>query len=557
MKLFLILLRANAKRLIVAVMIGVLSGASSAGLIALVHHVWQNELFTSLPWLFAFLGVLLVLVASAVSSQLIVLDIALRAVTDLRMELCAKILKTPLRRVEELDSPRILAVLSEDVHVLARVLPSIPRVVIDGTTLIAGAAYMAWLSPLAFGVILVFIAIGIGIYRLLWSTAIDFLRKGRHEYDRMFEHFRALYDGIKQLKLNWARRQAYLVEDLHGSLESYRGLIYLGRVRLVIAENLTRLLFFGILGMLVFAVPRIQGIEIEVLSGFVLMALYLYRPLGLMLEQVAEFGRAGVSLQKVDELELSLDEDLGAWADEEPSPTPDWNTLELKGATYAYRKEYDDSVFTMGPIDVTFHPGEIVFVVGGNGSGKTTFAKILTSLYPMEQGEIRLDGELITEERVVNYRQLFSSVFSDYHLFTDLLGAVDSDLDAEATNHLHQLQLDHKVQVKDGHLSTVELSQGQRKRLALLAAYLEDCPFYVFDEWAADQDPEFKDIFYTSILPGLKARGKAVLVITHDDRYLYAADRVLKLQDGKLIHETVNQTPGDADHEPSGRLANE
>jgi putative ATP-binding cassette transporter len=100
---------------------------------------------------------------------------------------------------------------------------------------------------------------------------------------------------------------------------------------------------------------------------------------------------------------------------------------------------------------------------------------------------------------------------------------------------LRWLALDHKVRVTDQRLSTTDLSQGQRRRLALLTAYLEDRPFYVFDEWAADQDPHYKQIFYTELLPELRARGKGVAVITHDDRYFHLGDRIVKLHDGQIV----------------------
>jgi putative ATP-binding cassette transporter len=176
----------------------------------------------------------------------------------------------------------------------------------------------------------------------------------------------------------------------------------------------------------------------------------------------------------------------------------------------------------------------MVFLVGGNGSGKSTLAKIVTGLYLPEAGEIRLDGELVTNQNRDSYRQLFSAVFADFFVFDNLLGLDSADLDSRAGGYLEQLHLKHKVRVTNGVLSTTAVSQGQRKRLALLTAYLEDRPFYLFDEWASDQDPLFKKVFYTQLLPDLKARGKTVLVITHDDRYFGLADRVIKLDYGKI-----------------------
>ena len=208
--------------------------------------------------------------------------------------------------------------------------------------------------------------------------------------------------------------------------------------------------------------------------------------------------------------------------------------LDLVNVTHSYHHEKDDSFFRLGPINLRFRPGELVFLVGGNGSGKSTLAKIISGLYTPETGEIRLDGEAITDKNRDDYRQLFSAVFSDFYLFENLLGLYTQNVDEQARAYLEQLHLSHKVKVKDGVLSTTAVSQGQRKRLALLTAYLEDRAFYLFDEWAADQDPLFKDVFYTQLLPELKARGKTVLVISHDDKYFHVADRIIKLDYGKL-----------------------
>jgi putative ATP-binding cassette transporter len=208
--------------------------------------------------------------------------------------------------------------------------------------------------------------------------------------------------------------------------------------------------------------------------------------------------------------------------------------IELSGVVHSYQGARDNN-FTLGPIDLSFSPGELVFLVGGNGSGKTTLAKLLTGLYAPEAGEIRLDGELVTDANRDLFRQNFAAVFSDFFLFDSLLGLHVPELDAQARNYLERLYLDHKVQIDNGRFSTLDLSQGQRKRLALLTAYLEDRNIYLFDEWAADQDPMFKEVFYYQLLPELKTKGKTVIVISHDDRYYNVADRVIKLENGKLV----------------------
>jgi putative ATP-binding cassette transporter len=205
--------------------------------------------------------------------------------------------------------------------------------------------------------------------------------------------------------------------------------------------------------------------------------------------------------------------------------------------------------FLLGPIDLSIYAGEVTFIVGGNGSGKSTLAKVMAGLYPPQAGGIYLDDVLVTERNREWYREHFSSIFHDFYLFEECLGFDRANLDREVEDYLRQLQLDRKVSVNNGVLSTIDLSQGQRKRLALLVSYLEDRPIYLFDEWASDQEPLFRDLFYKQILVKLKEQRKAVIVITHDDRYFNLADRLIKLNYGKIEEKSK-----DLDRSPKFRL---
>jgi putative ATP-binding cassette transporter len=216
-------------------------------------------------------------------------------------------------------------------------------------------------------------------------------------------------------------------------------------------------------------------------------------------------------------------------------PPAEWSRIELVGVTHRYYREHEDATFQLGPIDLAFRPGEVVYLIGGNGSGKTTLAKLLLGLYTPESGVIRVDGVAIDDAGRDRYRELFSAVFADYHLFDSLHGAAGPGIDERARRHLERLGLERRVRVEAGTLHVDGLSQGQRRRLALVAACLDDRPFYVFDEWAADQDPEFRRVFYTELIPELRARGKTVLVITHDDAYFALADRCLRMDFGRLV----------------------
>jgi len=401
--------------------------------------------------------------------------------------------------------------------------------------LLGGAAYLGWLSWQMLAAIMVVIAGGAMGYLMVVSSALRFCRWAREEEDKLFGYFRALTDGIKELKLHRRRRGAFFSRNIESVTAAYQRHNVAAEIRFAAAQSWSHLLYFALIGLILFLAPSLTTLSNRTLTGYVVTTLYLMGPLSGVLSSFSLFGRARVALQKVQELGVSL---AGCSTEDCPEANTEkarhFERLELCGVLHSYHRELEDSNFVLGPVDLSFQPGELVFLVGGNGSGKSTLAKIITGLYLPEAGEIRLDGELVTNRNRDAYRQLFSAVFADFFVFDNLLGLDGADLDSRASGYLEQLHLKHKVRVTNGALSTTAVSQGQRKRLALLTAYLEDRPFYLFDEWASDQDPYFKNVFYTKLLPDLKARGKTVLVITHDDRYFDLADRIIKLDYGKV-----------------------
>jgi putative ATP-binding cassette transporter len=378
--------------------------------------------------------------------------------------------------------------------------------------------------------------VGVASYQIPIIKSQSILRKARQKTDLMLGHFRALTHGSKELKMHKARRQAFfdvLFEETASSLRDYN---IAGLKIFSAASSWGQTLVFVVVGVIVFVLPIFQKQASPMMVAYTLTILYLMTPLQVVMNNMPNLARATVSLRKIKELGL----ELGSGGQEADSPdelpNAGWEKLEFEGVTHSYRREGEIDNFVLGPLNVTLRRGEMTFVIGGNGSGKTTFVKLLTGLYQPETGKICLDERPITDKTKDDYRQYFSVVFSDFYLFEELLGLEDNA--NQSSKYLAQLKLSHKVQISDGKLSTTDLSQGQRKRLALLTAYLEDRPIYVFDEWAADQDPYFKRIFYLQLLPELKEKGKTVVVITHDDKYFDVADRILKFDEGQLVADT-------------------
>ena len=534
MKLVRFLLRTSRGAVVAAVVTGILAGTSSASLIGIINAALNNDgsKMRGLIWGFGALGAVMLL--STFASRALLVRLSQQAVFQLRMQLSRQILKAPLRHLERTGFHRLLAALTDDVQVITNALTAIPSLCINLATVAICLIYLGWLSIAVLVGLFAFMAIGMFSYQLLVKKALKSLKLAREEQNSLFKHYRSLTDGTKELKLHGKRREAFFRKLLEPAASSLRQDNVRGMSLYAAADSWGQFLFFLFIALLLFAFPLVHNIEAGLLSGYTLTTLYILTPLEVLLSLLPILGRAQVALSQVEHLGLSLGTERTGSRATSVETADRFHSLEFVGVAHAYQHEAGDCNFILGPIDLSFSSGEVVFLVGGNGSGKTTLAKILTGLYAPEAGRIVLNGETITDETREHYRQSFSAVFSDFYLFEELLGLDRADRDEGVRSYLERLQLDHKVQVKDGSFSTTELSQGQRKRLALLTAYLEDRPFYVFDEWAADQDPLFKGIFYNKLLPDLKARGKTVLVITHDEKYFPVADRIMKLDYGKL-----------------------
>ncbi len=551
MKIITFLLKYSRRTVALAIVAGIISGISNVALLALINSVLSNYR-VSVLLLVQFIALCLLLPATRVCSQVLLAHLSRKALYDLRMNLCRQILSAPLRKLEELGGPRLLTSLTEDVQVTTNVLIDVPIVFLNLSIVIGSLIYLTWLSwAVALGVI-VYLIVGISVWRFAVMKASKYLRLARDDWDSLFKQFQSLTQGLKELKLHRGRRQAFMTESLEKTALSYGRHNVIGVGIFSAAGSTAQFLFFTLLGLLVFAAPQLPSVRVATLTGYVLILLYMQMPLDVLMSLIPTINRANIALNRVESLGLTLaampvDEGENNHSDEKLA----WKQLELRDVTHTYFMERENSSFTLGPIDLTFNPGEITFIVGGNGSGKTTLAKLIAGLYVPQAGAILIDGKPVTDNNRDDYRQYFSVVFTDFYLFESLLGLRTPELDEQARQYLVDLQLNHKVQVENGRLSTIELSQGQRKRLALLTAYLEDRPIYVFDEWAADQDPYFKQIFYFSILPALKAKGKTVLVISHDDRYYHVGDRIIKIDYGQFVYDvpvadlpsTLVQTP--------------
>lgn len=540
---------ATARRtFILAVLAGGIAGLSMVAVLALTNEaLHEPSIVTAQTISFYFLLITLVVIFR-VTSTVLLTRLSQDSIANLRLRLSREILSAPLINLETYGPHKLLASLTADINAISNGIMRLPFLLMNSAMIAGCLLYLLWLSWILFLVAVLVMGVGMLAYRWPQARALVFFKTAREHNDELYKGFRAVCEGTKELKMNKQRRKTFLAGSFEESIRAYADNMVSGRKYYSFAGSFGVLLFFLVIGTLVFLLPKWVEIEQSTLVGYVLILLFLQGPLEVVMAAIPELAKTSVSLSKLQSLGLTLNLSnkelpvMGTGNSIEAKPLKYKKSIKLKGVTHKYYRELEASHFQLGPINLDFKPGELVFLIGGNGSGKTTLAKMLLGLYEPESGHIEIDGSELNTEQYEDYRQLFSAVFVDFFLFDELLGFDNVDIDKKAAQYLDALQLSHKVSVEQGRLSTTQLSQGQKKRLTLMAAYLEDRPFYVFDEWAADQDPEFKRVFYHSILPELRNQGKTVLVISHDEPYFEVADRYIKMESGQVVIDE-QQTP--------------
>lgn len=516
----------------VAVMaLSLASAALGIGLIAFINVRLIEMVDTSLSVLPEFLGLLLLLMTVTLGSQLALTALGHHFVFRLRSEFIKRILDTQVERVEQLGSASLLAGLTSDVRAITIAFVRLPELVQGIILTFGSAAYLAWLSSKMLAVTALWIAITIWGGFVLVSRVYKHMAVLRETEDKLYNDYQTVLEGRKELTLNRERAE-YIFNHLYiPDAREYRHHIIRADTFHLSAVNWSNIMMLGAIGLVFWMANSLGWADTNVAATYSLTLLFLRTPLLSAVGALPTLLSAQVAFNKLKKF------DLAPFKPEFPRPQafPNWQTLELRNVTFRYQ----DSAFSVGPLNLTIRRGELLFLIGGNGSGKSTLAMLLTGLYQPQSGEILLDGTALSAEKPEDYRKLFSAVFTDVWLFDRLLGPEGQQANpALVEKWLAHLQMSHKLELQDGTILNLKLSKGQKKRVALLLALAEERDIILLDEWAADQDPHFRREFYQVLLPLMQEMGKTIFAISHDDHYFIHADRLLEMRDGRLSELT-------------------
>ncbi|MBA1324283.1 putative ATP-binding cassette transporter [Pseudomonas sp. BIGb0278] len=518
----------------VSIVLGMVGGLSITVLLATINNALNSEAGLTGNVVAAFAGLCLLALCCSILSDMSSNRVGQYIIRRLRLELGEKVLSAPIAQIERYRSHRLIPVLTHDIDTISDFAFVFAPLAISLTVTLGCLGYLAMLSWPMFLMMLVAIAIGCTAQFVAQNKGLKGFLEARDEEDNLQKHYRAIADGAKELRIHRPRRQRMFTQRIRESAS----LICRKQIEsvniFIVAKTFGSMLFFVVIGLALAMQAYWPDSNKAVMSGFVLVLLYMKGPLEQLIANLPIVSRAQIAFRRIAELsETFSSPEPHLLLDAPAKPAQAVHELELRDVRYAFPVVDGATPFALGPVNLKIRQGDIVFIVGENGCGKTTLIKLLLGLYEPQQGEIRLNGQAVTAQNRDDYRQLFTTIFADYYLFDDLVQG-DGDLPADAARYLERLEIAHKVSIRDGAFTTTDLSTGQRKRLALVNAWIEERPVLVFDEWAADQDPTFRRIFYTELLPDLKRLGKTIIVISHDDRYFDVADQLVRMDSGKV-----------------------
>src|SRR5215471_14356445 len=522
-----------------AVMSG-LSGVSNAAILAAINSGAQaagnGEFGLSSAALFVIALLLFIktqhyiLIAATVEIEAIIHKVRVRLMDQVR--------HSELLPLDEIGRAEIVAAITKETATLTQATNMVAFAGQGVVLVFFVAIYIAYLSLLAFALSVVIVCVAGSIFHYKSRDVAIGTREAASWDNRMFDRLMDLLDGFKEVRLNKSRSD-HLFDDvqevsrtaanikIRTQSESYKQLVF------------SQSAMYLLLATVVFVVPSFSDTKGGSIVQVTTALMFVVGVCMGIVQTIPILLAANSAADNIDRLEARL-RAIAATADPDVTELPKrFEKIEMRDVVFSYVDKASEAIFRVGPMNFTLHAGDLVFITGGNGSGKSTFLKLLAGLYEPDSGELLLDGVPIDDGNRNAYRALIAAIFVDYHLFRRLYGISDPD-PAEVRRLLTQFRLLDKTRLTNGEFSNLDLSGGQRKRIALIVSLLEARPILLLDEWTADQDPDFRRKFYDELLPALKEAGETVVVITHDDRYLdelHLPSRRLRMDEGRFVGE--------------------
>ena len=461
----------------------------------------------------------------------------------LRLRVIDRVRRSELLAVERIGRSRIVAATTSDTAVLTQASNMLCFTVQGAVLIFFVAIYVAFLSIAAIVMTIFIVAIASTIFHYKNRRLVAEKQKSAEWEGHLFDRLTDFLDGFKEVKLNSARSTDLFDDaiDVSRTAANIKIKSQAETFRMIVTSQIS---MYVLLGAVVFIAPQFSAsLGGSSLTQTTTALMFVVGACFGLVQSIPVLMNANAAADRIEKLEADLQATVTAADPSEIKVMKHFGKIEMRRIMFHYIDRFSEAAFHIGPLDFTLKSGELVFITGGNGSGKSTFLRVLAGLYPPDSGEIMLDGVRVNDATRDSYRSLMSAIFFDYHLFKRLYGIPEPD-PGEVDRRLTQFRLADKTTLSNGEFSTLDLSGGQRRRLALIVSLLEKRPIFLLDEWTAEQDPEFRRKFYDEMLPEMLEAGATIVAITHDDRYLDELKlpaRRIRMDEGQIVAQVSMQ----------------
>lgn len=524
------------------------NGLLYTGLLMFVNRAITQDPLPFLPeydWAI-FAGLILVSLVSTAIFQRYMIRLTNQVNFDFELTILKKLRKATLQDFDKLGDERVYTAMND-----IRMLVNLPEVLMNAINALIILAccfgylfFVSWVGGLCILGLMVLLFV---FYTLRNNKIERDLQQVRSLHNTFYQFLYDLLLGFKEIKISAARNKNIYDKYIYKNRDEAKNLSVRANTRYMTNELIGRYSWFLVIGVVIFALPRVVEMSTASMSAFLITILYMVGQVAILITLIPTYTNVRIALGRLTQFDHILKQgglEENHEFDRLLGENLDFNTIRFEQIVFEYYDDNDEKTFTLGPIDLEIHKGETLFITGGNGSGKSTFVNILTGLYKPTSGTIYVDGEPLAQADMARYHERISAIFTHPHLFSHNYNDFElREGDPELKRLESTLQLEGKLRVEDNHISH-ELSKGQQKRLAMIFALLEEKPVLVLDEWAAEQDPQYRKYFYTELIPALKKAGKTIIAVTHDDNYYDRTDRILKFDFGHIAgDERLNRHP--------------
>jgi cyclic peptide transporter len=409
-----------------------------------------------------------------------------------------------------------------------------------------GVGYLFMINAAGASLILVALVVLACIYYFRNISIENDLNKARDLANVYQGNVNDFLRGYKEMKMSTTRSDVMYHKYIKENRNKVKDLTVITLTKHLVNELMANYSWYLIIGVILFVLPVTVSMSADANVAFMVTLLYLLGPVNVVVGSIHEFTKMKVAVDRLDQFNkvINASENIAIGHGDLTDFNTAFTSIRFEDVTFEYTNESKGEVFRLQPLNLTIEKGENIFITGGNGSGKSTFIQLLTGLYTPVSGQIYLNEKLITKENYPYYRDQISCIFTDNYLFSENYNDFDfQQIEEELNSLVTKMRLDgiFEYDTEKGRVQT-KLSKGQQKRVALIYNLIEKKEVIILDEWAAEQDPAFREYFYRRILPELKEMGKTVVAVTHDDAYFDCAERILKFNFGSIIEDT-KQTP--------------